>query len=185
MKSFVGIYDDVLSEDQCKDLIGYFHNNPTCDGYVWFGGEAKLLPKLKKSTELDRCAFSNHKFITDIISPVIVSSTNDYVKEYDILNTYSEWSVDDDFTFKKFEGEDEGFKTWHTEHNPGLPSSRILVYNFYLNNAQSGTEFKYYPTVDAKRGRLVIWPASWTHFHRSEPNRGLKYIISGWYSFKT
>ena len=35
----------------------------------------------------------------------------------------------------------------------------------------------------SKKGRLVIWPASWTHFHRSEPNKGLKYIISGWYSF--
>ena len=57
MKSYVGIYDDALSEDQCKDLIEYFHNNPTCDGYVWSNGEVKVLPNYKKSTELDDASY--------------------------------------------------------------------------------------------------------------------------------
>ena len=56
---------------------------------------------------------------------------------------------------------------------------------FYLNNAKCGTEFMEYPTVQAKIGRLVIWPAFWTHVHKGViPNKGIKYIITGWASYK-
>ena len=70
---------------------------------------------------------------------------------------------------------------WHTEQGRRT-ANRIAVWQFYLNNAESGTEFMSYPTVNAKMGRCVIWPAAWTHVHRSAPNKGLKYIISGWIS---
>ena len=53
---------------------------------------------------------------------------------------------------------------------------------FYLNDA-SGTEFMHFPTVDAIMGRCIIWPSAFTHMHRSAPNKGLKYIMSGWFSF--
>ena len=60
----------------------------------------------------------------------------------------------------------------------------------YLNNAKSGTRF-YYPdliqnkVVNAKRGRIVIWPAYWTHPHSGvTPNKGDKYIATGWYIFQ-
>ena len=185
MKSYIGIYDDALSEDDCSKLISYFCSNPTTVGRVWSNGQVVVLPNHKKSTELDRCFYDKHPIINEICYSALKKYTSQYVDEYNVLGSYNVWGVDNSFTFKKFDGEDEGYKAWHTEHQPGAPSSRILVYNFYINDAQSGTEFKYYPTVEAKRGRLVIWPSSWTHYHRSEPNRGLKYIISGWYSFKT
>ena len=54
---------------------------------------------------------------------------------------------------------------------------------FYLNDA-SGTEFMHYPTVRAKIGRCVIWPAGLTHMHKSQINKGLKYIISGWIGYE-
>ena len=94
-----------------------------------------------------------------------------------------EWKVDDIYTFKKYESKDDGFKSWHTEHGPPPTANRILVWMFYLNNAKSGTDFMNFSTVKAKRGRCVIWPAFWTHYHRSTLNKGLKYITSGWMSF--
>ena len=43
-----------------------------------------------------------------------------------------------------------------------------------------------YPTVNAKMGRCVIWPAAWTHVHRGvTPNKGLKYIVTGWVTYCT
>ena len=39
-------------------------------------------------------------------------------------------------------------------------------------------------TIHPKRGRIVMWPAGWTHIHSGvTPNKGDKYIISGWYSY--
>ena len=60
-----------------------------------------------------------------------------------------------------------------------------MAWMFYLNDAKCGTEFLNYPTVQAKRGRCVIWPAFWTHVHKGQlPNIGLKYIVTGWISFE-
>ena len=28
-----------------------------------------------------------------------------------------------------------------------------------------------------------MWPAGWTHVHRGAPNKGVKYVLSGWYSY--
>ena len=59
-----------------------------------------------------------------------------------------------------------------------------MAWMFYLNDAKSGTEFMHFPTINARRGRLVIWPAFWTHTHKGViPNKGVKYIITGWVSF--
>ena len=56
----------------------------------------------------------------------------------------------------------------------------------YLNTEpDGGTYFDNFELeMDAVEGRLVIWPAYWTHFHRgiiSETET--KYIATGWYTF--
>jgi len=38
--------------------------------------------------------------------------------------------------------------------------------------------------ITPKKGRLVICPAFWTHFHRGNPPiSGEKYMINGWMEF--
>jgi hypothetical protein len=58
---------------------------------------------------------------------------------------------------------------------------------FYLNSIkdQGGTHFdQHNKTLKAKEGRLVIWPAYWTHFHRGVVSKTeTKYIATGWCSF--
>ena len=178
---FIEIYDEALPSENCDKLIEYFNNSPQTPGMV---GDFKISPNHKKSTELDNSWFSLHNVARDLIYNYLSTYTNKYVEKYYSIQPQciGNWGVDDGFTLKKFEGEDDGFKKWHTEHSIPFPN-RILVWMFYLNDAQSGTDFINFPRVDAKKGRLVIWPSSWTHTHRSAPNKGLKYIISGWYSF--
>ena len=178
--NFIEIYDDALSAENCDKLIDYFNNNPRSQGMV---GTYTRNPKIKKSTELDNSWFSKHQVIYDLIFHSLNTYTSKYVETYYALQCMEEWGVDDAFTLKKFEGEDEGYKIWHTEHNKKVPN-RILVWMFYLNDAQSGTEFFNHPNIESKKGRLVIWPSFWTHYHKSALNKGIKYIMSGWYSFK-
>ena len=176
---FIEIYDDALSSEKCDELIDYFNNNPKMKGVV---GGNMVVPSKKKSTELKNSVFSLHQLPFQLISSTLQEYTDKYVKKYSLLKHMEKWGVDDGFTLKKFEGEDEGFKSWHTEHCMTFPK-RLLVWMFYLNDAQSGTEFHYYPNIESKQGRLVIWPAGWTHFHKGvTPNKGVKYIMSGWYS---
>ena len=84
---------------------------------------------------------------------------------------------------KKFEGKNAGFKKWHYEHGSNSEmSQRVLVWAFYLNDAP-GTDFMFYPNVSGKEGRCVIFPASFNYIHRSSPNKGIKYIVTGWISY--
>ena len=57
----------------------------------------------------------------------------------------------------------------------------------YLNDIddEGGTEFFYQKRkVKPKKGRIVIWPADWTHTHRGVTSMTQeKYIVTGWYSF--
>ena len=63
-------------------------------------------------------------------------------------------------------------------------SRRFLSFFWYLNDVTEGgeTEFLYQgKRVDAKQGRIVIWPAGWTHLHRGNPPlSNTKYILTGW-----
>ena len=178
--NFIEIYDEALPLDNCDKLIEYFNNNPQAAGRV---GNRALLPDHKKSIELNDSLFSLHPLSYQLISSTLKEYTDKYVEKYIPLQHMEKWGVDDEFTLKKFEGEDEGYKVWHTEHCITYPY-RILVWMFYLNDAQSGTQFYNYPKIESKKGRLVIWPAGWTHYHKGvTPNKGIKYIMSGWYSF--
>ena len=178
--NFIEIYDDALSVENCDKLIDYFNKSPQTEGMF---ANNIVNPSAKKSIELKDSLFSLHNLPFQLISPILKKYTDKYIEKYVTLNYMEQWSLDDGFTLKKFEGEDDGFKVWHTEHCISFPK-RILVWMFYLNDAQSGTEFYNYPDIESKKGRLVIWPAGWTHYHKGEtPNKGLKYIMSGWYSF--
>ena len=179
--NFIEIYDDALPSENCDKLIEYFNKSPQAEGML---GNRRVDHIQKKSTELKDTLFSLHPLSFQLISSTLKEYTDKYVEKYTLLTYMKKWGVDDEFTLKKFEGEDEGFKAWHTEHGISFPY-RILVWMFYLNDAQSGTEFFHHPNIESKKGRLVIWPAGWTHFHKGvAPNKGIKYITSGWYSFK-
>ena len=180
--SFIEICDNALSLDECEMFRNHFDLSTTVRGKINYEGEAIIDFEKKKCFEMSGCYFSQGNYMTDILKSSLINCIGKYNEKYKSLDHASSWSICDDFTFKKYETEDDGFKIWHTEQSKGT-ADRIFVWQFYLNNAESGTEFMHYDNVEAKEGRCVLWPAGWTHMHRSLPNKGLKYVISGWVSF--
>lgn len=77
----------------------------------------------------------------------------------------------------------EGFHEWHYE-NIGDTPFRKLVTMLYLNSVDAGgeTEFLYlHRRIEPRQGRLVIFPAGFTHTHRGNPPlSGDKYILTSW-----
>ena len=185
--SYIEIYDNALNKKECDILINQFEKSNQRVGHTSLG----YVPQYKKCLELIGPSgvpcFSDNSRISTILQSILIKYVDQYSQQYSHLLDYlTPWKYYDFYNFQKYETEDDGYKRWHTEHGPGLVcSDRILAWMFYLNNAKSGTEFVQYPTVCAKMGRCVIWPAAWTHVHRGvTPNKGLKYIITGWVSFK-
>ena len=185
MRSFIEVYDNILSEEDCGRLISAFEKSPKrCDGSIMLDGKPTVDYNFKQSIEIPDCYFSQSNVMSSIIWTPLNKCLIKYKKKYSVLDDgVSQWDIVDQYTFKKFETEKDGYKMWHCEHGSGVNSKRILVWMFYLNNARSGTEFMYHPNVKPKRGRCVIWPASWEYTHRGAPNKSLKYIVSGWMSY--
>jgi len=194
--SFIEIYDNALSKKQCEILINQFEKSYPIPLVVNQIGNEKTLvheanvwstyrPDYKKCVQLSP-DLSDNTVIGNIIRPCIVEYLKRYKEFYPSLKEISDWECFNRYNFQKYERDGDGYKIWHCEHGPGLEcSDRMLAWMFYLNNAKSGTEFMHYPTIRAKLGRLVIWPSAWTHVHKGViPNKGLKYIVTGWASFK-
>lgn len=78
----------------------------------------------------------------------------------------------------------EGYHVWHCENTANGTTQRVLATMLYLNDDFEGgeTEFLYQTSrIEPKTGRVVIWPAHFTHVHRGNPPlSGEKYIATGW-----
>jgi len=77
-----------------------------------------------------------------------------------------------------------GYKVTHYERADRHTANRQLVYMVYLNTLKNGgTHFPYQnKTLNAVKGKLVIWPSDFTHPHVGViSNDEEKYIATGWF----
>lgn len=78
----------------------------------------------------------------------------------------------------------ESYTAWHCEAGDLESSDRAYVYMLYLNDDFEGgtTDFMYQKHQEKpKQGKLVIWPAGYTHTHRGGMLlSGEKIIATGW-----
>jgi len=80
---------------------------------------------------------------------------------------------------------DGGFSVWHYEQGSGYNMARRWgVWMLYLNDVEKGgkTDFPNQEmSLKPETGKMVIWPAAYTHPHRSAPDlKEEKYIVTGW-----
>ncbi|MGH8629427.1 MAG: 2OG-Fe(II) oxygenase [Burkholderiales bacterium] len=80
-----------------------------------------------------------------------------------------------------------GFKMPHFERSGYATTTRMLTWMTYLNDVADGggTHFVYQKhTVEARKGRTLIWPSDFTHTHVGvvSPTEH-KYIITGWMNY--
>jgi hypothetical protein len=181
------IYEGHINHALCDKIIEYHKNNPqkyegvTLNNYGMFN---KLNKHEKDSTDvllLDENLYEEYcKEIKKIV--------NTYITIYPSCNFYSPFGINEGVIIQHYLP-NGGYKVWHTERGSAnnQTSNRHLVFMTYLNDVTDGggTEFLNQSlTVQAKKGRTLIWPADWTHTHRGvvSPSQE-KYIITGWLNF--
>jgi hypothetical protein len=190
--NFIGIYENVLPESNCQQLIDFFEN---CDklGLTRNRQEHERSNKLEKDDD-GLFILSTATSVLDLISYDIIQTFSNvfwsqvytkYADEYAVLASLSPQQI---YTFKmqrtKVGG---GYHVWHGEQNDRLTSDRVLAFTCYLNDVAEGgeTEFLYYPKrVPATQGTFLLFPGGFTHAHRGNPPiSNTKYIITGWVQF--
>ena len=203
--NFILEIPNAFTADWCNDMIKTFNEHPEMHkvgGFADVNGKLKTDDLRKKDTEIgfDPSYEKNEVwgdkvcFLIDEMAKYI----NVYIDKYSFpdnifpdksmngLAGISPLMIEADFNMQKFEP-NEGFKQWHTETVSDRNSYRQIVWSIYLNtiNEKGGTEFKFQNhRCAAEQGKLVMWPAGWTHFHKSEvAPKETKYIITGWYQY--
>ena len=77
----------------------------------------------------------------------------------------------------------EGYHLWHCENTGGSGSRVCATAMFLIDDFEGGeTEFLHQSCrVKPKQGRIIVFPATYTHVHRGNPPLdGKKYILTSW-----
>ena len=188
---FIGIYDNAVSSYNCKELIKWFETHPLRRGSVMFeDGTGTIDTKIKSDWEVDdpyKTIFSNNSFVDIIIRDALIKYTRSYRESYPCVDNIDPWNVCDVYNIQKYDPGD-GYYNLHCENCNSATQQRVLAWMIYLNTVtdEGGTYFDSYDkTLEAKEGRLVIWPAYFTHTHRGVVSETqTKYIATGWFSFE-
>lgn len=190
MEDFIYEKSNVLSIQECKEVIDYFEymkrQNLVFDRQQLKDG----LPHHKKDeatfiTEPETIIFDKTAPITQKIVEAVKQGYHDYIKEFSVLAEASPHGIYSIKIQKTQPG--GGFHKWHYENDGRLASHRFMVFMIYLNTVTEGgeTEFLYQrKRFNATQGKLLLWPAAYTHAHRGNtPLNGDKYIATGWIEF--
>lgn len=189
--NFIGVYDGYFSDEYCRGLIKYFE---------WCNDNNRSYGRPdKESVKKDQSIVLNPQGVTDIVfAPENIrqfvtefNSTfwdlcyKDYSGTYSVLADYDRHSI---FTYKIQRTDPAGgYHVWHSEDGGVCHSRRMGVYILYLNDVEQGgeTEFLYLSKrIQAKTGRLVIFPPNYPWAHRGNPPlSGAKYIMTGWLEY--
>ena len=186
INNFIMEYENFVTDAYCDDVINYFIKM----NHAGFGYDRR---HYKKPHEISDVAVVLHD--PNTIRMTGTGDLNDrfvdrfwdtaykeYADKYSIISNFPYHAI----FFNKIQKTEigEGYNVWHCENSSRLECVRMLTYILYLNDVGDGgeTEFLYYPLrIKPKKGKLILFPGSFTHTHRGNPPlTNEKYVITGW-----
>ena len=182
INDFISVYDNFYSNEECEEYINLIEH------YISTGlilKEEKTLHKtahyaINFNNDVNYNILSGDNLSLEFL-PKIKDPIDEYLKKFSVLGQENLLIYDTKAKKIPIGG---GFHNWHYENTGLQVSARKLVIQLYLNTIDEGgeTEFLYInKRIKAEQGRLIIFPAAFTHTHRGNPPIGQdKYIISTW-----
>ena len=167
-----------------EDLI-YFNDDRRVEGKIGGppGTGPRVIKEIKQSTDLNISNLEEWKEEDEVLFKSL--NTN--------LEEYSNYVPD---CFRKYirnESKDTGYQIQRTEpggfyrwHNDSNDQCRMVTFLWYLNTIKEDgyTQFCNGLKVQPERGKIMIFPATWTYIHRGYPPKNeVKYICTGWTHF--
>ena len=173
---FIGIWDNIFLPDFCEKLI-YFYEKTD---HFRYDERTRRHDTVRVDRQIDLQIFE--KPLNDHIFDGLGSCLKEYLDWYPVLQPFHFYTTNN--LFQKTQPK-QGYHSWHHEKCDQNTNKRTLVWMVYMNDVDEGgeTEFLYQQKkIKPKTGRVVIFPASFTHQHRGNPPMSNKYIITGWLS---
>ena len=193
-ENFVRVYDNCISAEMCNTLISQFEELKFQNATWTRQGGVENAPKEIKNdeaTEISQLHISGmgleaSKKMMQIVNDKLV----DYIQVFEtgmFAHLADDYPVITDGCKIQKTKPSQGFHVWHCENPAQAGSRRLLTWILYLNDVLEGGETEFIhlsERIKPKAGRLVIFPAGFTHAHRGNPPLdGDKYIVTGWMSY--
>ena len=179
---FISVYDNILTPDECEyyiKLVEHYISNGLITKEDKAFHKTDHLP-INFNNDVNYNILSGDNLSMEFL-PKIKEYVDDYLKKFSVLGQEKLLIYDTKAKKIPIGG---GFHSWYYENTGLQVSARKLVIQLYLNTIEEGgeTEFLYInKRIKAEQGRLIIFPASFTHTHRGNPPIGQdKYIVSTW-----
>jgi hypothetical protein len=178
----------MFPNELCDGLVGVFKNKSNKFDKSHFqknyiGHERKDDVCFLDDFEIDMLSDIGNVGITNEVNAFLMDALSEYSEIYTALQNIPIRSTRQKLQMTKKSG---GYHTWHQEQSNEETAHRILAWTVYLNNVEEGgeTEFLYQSKrIKAKKGKILIFPAAFTHLHRGNPPlSGDKYILTGWWT---
>lgn len=191
--NYIRVFDDCLDKDFCNRCIDFFENNP--DLYAKQDKQSRTFPTLLTQINItrnyennDECKYIHNKLIE--VGRDLVSQYIELMPSPLMISNIDTWEF---FRLKRYlPNGKEGFGL-HADNIRLKSAPRWLAFFWYLNDVEEGgrTIFSYdgeneVGAVEAKQGRCLLFPPTWTYPHIGEkPLSGPKYIIGSYLHYWT
>jgi hypothetical protein len=176
-----------IPKNICIELIRLFENSVHLhkNGLTIGGSNNDVKKSVDIPIDPSFLKDSQWKISIENIIFYLKKGTDEYVSKFPYLKEIAEWGIDHKFNFQRYFPSD-GYYKLHCEVPSKDYSHRILSWIIYLNNVDSaGTYFSHQnKTEEAEEGKIIIFPAYWTHPHKGIISKTqTKYILTGWFVY--
>lgn len=178
LSDYVRIYDGLLSESVCSELINLFIDSSQLYENINNNGRPKF-------TQLNYTKYlSGHKTFSIIVESlkrgIDLYQKDVKLSDYQFPNVYAF----EEFRIKRYIPEKNERFELHTDVGDYRSAKRFLAFFFYLNDVEEGGETEF-PTlglsVKPKTGRILIFPPLWMFPHAGMiPASNPKYILGSY-----
>lgn len=191
---FIKTYD-IFDKEYCQEVIDAFNHS------LSVGVFARRCDEVKKDIQLEMHGSVRMQYPTALgkeegkfdlrqtelatrFFPKIQECIKDYVDSLGLKGVVGDVYAKSMLVQRSAADEFEAYSTWHCENANNENSDRAYVYMLYLNDDYDGgdTQFLFQKHAEEpKTGKVVIFPAGYTHTHRGDMVKsGVKYIATGW-----
>lgn len=163
MKNYIGIYDYILTAEECNHYINLIENNPKRMGHFHnIKGQLITNPSIKLSEDIN----ISTSFPEEIEKLLYIFS--DVVKEYEEdINQRLNISDCEHFVGRVYR-KNTGHYNTHIDCYSAQTIKRTLSVLLYLNTVRDGGELvfpDYNKKIQPREGRVVIFPSYWMYRH--------------------